>query len=396
MTFEANRTDCSGTHAINNHATGVKAMTSKLKMLVAASVIPAVMMGASAAHAAGSLAGTDIINNVSVAYNVGGVAQTAATASNTFDVDRKVIFNVDEKATTGTTVIAPAQLDAVTIFQVSNTSNDTLDFLLNASQLAVGATTPRGTDAIDFTAASTFELCIDADNSNSCNGTETWVLASTNPSINDLAPDTNITVLARGDFASTVTNGQIAGIRLTATARNSDGTAITASTDANANTAGIETVFADAVDAFDNTSARDGIASAVDDYTVNAAALTVTKLSRVVRDNLNGPNTNVDTTNPKAVPGATVEYCITVTNAATAPVAATNVVVTDNLGTETDVTYDSSFQAVLDGTVVSGNTCTPGTTNATYSGGANGIVSGTLTNIAPGQTRTLVFRVTID
>ncbi len=70
-------------------------------------------------------------------------------------------------------------------------------------------------------------------------------------------------------------------------------------------------------------------------------------------------------------------------------------VVSDDLATLTDVTYVAS-SGKIDGTVVSGSTCTPGTTNASYTGGANGIVSGTLTDIAPGETRTLVFQVTID
>jgi uncharacterized repeat protein (TIGR01451 family) len=371
-----------------------KQMTSKLKLLVATSIVPAVIMGTNAAHATGTLVGTDINNSVTVDFSVGGVLQTQATASNVFDVDRKVIFTVAEKTPIGTTSIAPSQQNAIVTYLVTNSSNDTLDFDLTAANMS-GGSAPRGTDNID---ALNLEICVDADENGSCSGTgaETW---GTTATINDLSGDTpnnTRTVFVRGDFASTVTNGQIAGVRLSATAKLGDGSTIIAATDATANTSGIETIFADVVGTNDNTAARDGIVSTLDDYTVSAAALSVTKLSRVVRDNLNGANTSADATNPKAVPGATVEYCIVVSNASTASSSATGVAVSDSLAAETNVTYDSTFQAVFDGTLVTGNVCTPGTSNASYTGGTNGTVSATLSDIAPGQTRTLVFRVTID
>src|SRR5690606_19124580 len=53
--------------------------------------------------------------------------------------------------------------------------------------------------------------------------------------------------------------------------------------------------------------------------------LTIVKLSRVISDPFNG------TTNPKAIPGAIVEYEIIVTNPAANPVDSDTVVVTDNL-----------------------------------------------------------------
>ena len=48
-------------------------MTSKLKLLVATSAVSVAMLGANPAFAAGTTSGTDITNNVSVAYKVGGV-----------------------------------------------------------------------------------------------------------------------------------------------------------------------------------------------------------------------------------------------------------------------------------------------------------------------------------
>lgn len=350
-------------------------MTSKLKYLVATSIVTATMMSASSAYAAGTLVGTDINNNVSVAFQVGGVAQTAATASNTFKVDRKVNFTVVEATPTGTTTVVPGQLatganPAYTTFTVTNTTNDTLDFGLAAAQQATAAIAQHGgTDAFDVTGLTYF---VDA------NGNGTYEPGTdTATTIDNLAPDTSVKVFIVGAIPLSTTNGQVAGVQLTGTAKNSDGTAITAATDATANTDLVETIFAD--------TGRDGIESAKDDFTVSAAVLTVSKLSRVVSD-------GVSATNPKAIPGAFVEYCITVSNAAGAATA-TNVNVSDNLALVPNVTYDATFTPKVDGTVVTGNTCTAGGTNGAF---ASNVVSGTLTNIPAGSTRTLVFRVTIN
>jgi uncharacterized repeat protein (TIGR01451 family) len=358
-------------------------MTSKLKLLVATAMIPTVLINTAPAFAAGTTQGTDIVNSVQVNYQVGGVSQTPANSNtDTFKVDRKVIFTVAEATPTGTTTVAPSQQDAIVTYTVSNTSNDVLDFALTAANMSGGAA-PRGTDNID---ASNLEICVDADNSGTCSGTglEVWAATGT---IDNLAADTNRTVFIRGDFAAGVTNGQLAGVRLTATARNSDGTAITAATDATANTTGVETIFADVVGTNDNSSARDGIVSTLDDYTVGAAALSVYKSSRVVSD-------PVSSTNPKAIPGAVVEYCISVANAA-GGATATNISIADVIPANTSFVASSILQ---DATVTSpgaGQTCSGGTAGGSFNSGTS-TVNGTLSNIAAGTARALIFRVTIN
>ncbi len=111
------------------------------------------------------------------------------------------------------------------------------------------------------------------------------------------------------------------------------------------------------------------------------------KTSRVVSDPVNGAGPNA-----KAIPGATVEYCITVANAAGAATA-TNVALLDDL--PADVTFSSTF-----GIFVNGNaTCTSGTAGGLYTedGGVGGRdrVTGSLSDVAAGQTRSLYFQVTI-
>ena len=133
-------------------------------------------------------------------------------------------------------------------------------------------------------------------------------------------------------------------------------------------------------------AANDGAFSAQGRYAVSGAVLTVAKTSRIVSDPVNG------TTNPKAIPGATIEYCITVANAAGAATA-TGVSLLDDL--PADVAYSAAF-----GIFVNGNaTCASGTTGGNFAagGGVSGRdrVTGTLNDVAAGQTRSLYFRVTI-
>ena len=71
---------------------------------------------------------------------------------------------------------------------------------------------------------------------------------------------------------------------------------------AGANTAGVDTVFADGAGTSD--AANDGKISAKGDYTVSAAVLTVNKYATLISDPINGA------TNPKMIPGAVVDGSI--------------------------------------------------------------------------------------
>jgi uncharacterized repeat protein (TIGR01451 family) len=119
-------------------------------------------------------------------------------------------------------------------------------------------------------------------------------------------------------------DGDIAGIILTALARNTDGSALVET--AGADTAGVDTVFADG--AGDTDAARDAQYADTDAFRVLAATLTVSKIATVVEDPINGA------VNPKAIPGAYIEYTVTITNTAGAGATASNVVFSDDLTTE--------------------------------------------------------------
>ena len=355
-------------------------MSSKLRLLVASSSLSLVMLCSAPAFAAGTAQGTGITNNVSVNFQVGGVAQTQASASDNFVVDRKVIFTLSEKTPIGTTLVNPGEDDQVTTFILTNTSNDTLDFTITPSQLVGGTTAHGGTDAFNVT---NLLVCLDANADNSCDGAATATLT-----INDLGADANTTILVVGDIPLTATNGQVAGVSLTAAALNSNGTAITAATDATANGAlTVETIFAD--------TGRDGSEIAEDDYTVQAAVLSVFKTSSILSD-------GVSASNFKAIPGAVVEYCISVANAS-GGATATNITISDLVPTNTTFVPGSIR---VDGTVTSpgaSQVCAAGTTvtdTADADAGSFGTpantVAGTLSNIAGGNSSALIFRATIN
>jgi uncharacterized repeat protein (TIGR01451 family) len=365
-------TNINATKPLIFNATGKKAMTSKLKLFATASAMAATLMTSVSAYAT-TAPGVDILNNVTVDFQVGGVAQTQRTASDTFKVDRKILFTVVERTPTGTTNVSPGQTGAITAFTVTNTSNDLLDFALTAANLAGGAA-PRGTDTIDV---SNLLICLDADNNGACDAAATATLT-----LNDLARDGGTTtVLIVGDVAAAATTGQLAGVRLTATARNSDGTAITGvATDATVNTTAVETIFAD--------TGRDGVESALDDYTVAAAALSVFKSSRVVSD-------GVSTSNPKAIPGAVVEYCISVANAS-GSATATNINVGDLIPANTTFVAGSIFVDAAVTAPGATQVCSGGTAGGTYVTTPAAKASGTLSDITAGAARALIFRVTIN
>jgi uncharacterized repeat protein (TIGR01451 family) len=356
-------------------------MTSKLKLLVASSTVSLAMLCSAPAFAAGTTQGTSITNNVNVNFQVGGVAQTQQSASDVFVVDRKVIFSLAEKAPTGTTSVNPGQTGQITTFVLTNTSNDALGFIVTPSQLVGGTAAHGGTDAFNVT---NLLVCLDADANNVCDAAATSTLT-----INSLAADANTTILVLGDIPLAATNGQVAGVILTAEARNSGGSLISAANDGTVNAANtVETIFADTAKSGNGgtSAARDGIDVATDDYTVQAAVLSVFKSSRVISD-------GVSASNFKSLPGAVVEYCISVANAA-GGATATNVSISDLVPANTTFVAGSiRINTAVTNIGTATQTCGTGTAGGTFS---SGTVSATLNNIAAGQSQGLAFQATIN
>jgi uncharacterized repeat protein (TIGR01451 family) len=348
-------------------------MTRNMRLLASASVLAAAAVAATPASAAGTAAGTTVTNTVTLDYKVGGIDQNQVSTSVDFTVDRKVNLTVSEVGTAATSV-SPGQVAAVTAFTVTNASNAPLDFALATTQLNGGTVHTRP----DNYEVSNVKIYADTNTNGTYDpGTDAEITY-----LDQVLADTSRTVFVVADVPLGLVTGDAAGIRLRATASEATaagslGSTVTQDNGAN-NKDAVDTVFAD--EDTDGNVARDGMHFDEDDYVILAASIVAIKTSQVISDPLNL------TTNPKMIPGAVVEYCISVTNGASSATA-TGVNVSDALPPET--TYDSAF-----GIRINGTTCgTPGPSGGSY---ASGIVSGTLTDIAAGETRTLVFRVSVN
>jgi uncharacterized repeat protein (TIGR01451 family) len=351
----------------------------KIKTLLTGSAIGVVAASglyASPALAAGTAAGSTIHNEVTVSYQVGGVGQTDETASDDIIVDRKVnltVARVDDVATS----VAPGATNQAVSYLIENTSNGTLDFALAAAQVATsGAAGISGTDSFDVT-ASPFVFYLDDGNGVFDGGDGSPILH-----LDALGPDSPVVVHAVATSVPLgLSTGDIAAVVLTVTAKENDnGTALGSDlVEASSNTALEDTIFADGAGATDGS--RDAAYSWIDDYIVFAASISASKTSTILS---NGANFNTGT----AIPGATIQYCITVDNAS-GGAAASSLVISDTLPAE--VTFDSGF-----GVLVGGTDCSDLVTDNGSGDFTDPVVSGTIANLPAGDSQTLIFRATID
>ena len=334
-----------------------------------------------AAHAAGTLSGTSISNLATLSYSVGGTAQTSIGSSaggNTAGVGTATSFVVDNKVNlllveTGAAVtsVAPGATNQVTTFTVNNSGNTAQGYTFAAANQSAASAVIDGTaDGIDV---SNLRVFVDAN----ANGTYE-AGTDTATAILTLAPDATVSVFVLTDIPAGATNSQQANVTLTATTTTvNTATAVVAT--AGADTAGVDIVFADAAtaeSAFVGTSAaRDGQATARDAYRISSAVISVFKTSALICDPSNG------NLNPKNIPGAAVQYAITITNASSATASATLSQITDAL------VGALVFDPKLNSGALPATNCVSGNVANTLSASGFGAVSGTgttTTYVAPG------------
>ncbi|MDP2229093.1 MAG: hypothetical protein Q8J78_16635 [Moraxellaceae bacterium] len=377
------------------------------KNAVRLALAAALTLGAVQAQAAGVTAGTQVDNSFTLEYQVGGVSQPTATSNTTsFLVDRKIDLTVAEDGGAATTVVPGATAQVLT-YTVTNLSNSPLDIRLVASHQVGGAGPFGGTDNFDATGLLVF--------------VESGANAGYQPLediatfIDELAADDDITVYVVGDIPSGRANGDVSAVLLTAiAAQSTDGTgayvatvgtlaadAAETNTGSTDNTAFIDTVFADGAGAAPDV-AENGQFAALDQYTVVTATIAVSKSSRVVSDPFNG------TTNPKAIPGAVIEYCLDVNN--TGASAAGTLVLTDAIPTNTTYVASSIYTAVTGTGAACDDGPTTGVSEDDNDAGAdetdpdgadhNATTAGAVTvrtpAIAAGDRFKATFRVTVD
>jgi uncharacterized repeat protein (TIGR01451 family) len=317
------------------------------------------------AYANGTASGTTINNQATVDYSVGGVNQTQITSAvASFVVDARIDLDVVQNS--GPVITQPGQTNVVAMFDVVNTGNSTQGYQLAVVNEASGTVALTNTDNQDV---GNLRIFVDS------NGNDVYDAGvDTATNFDSLATDRNgedVRVFVLADIPVGASNNQFANVRLTARAAvpGTSGATLATETSGADNPAAVDVVFADA--------GRDATESDANQYHIQSAALTVTKSLAVISDPFNS-------TTPKAIPQAVIEYTIVVTNNSTTT-AASAVTVTDNIPANTTFVLGS---ITLNGAALPD-------TNFQAGPPARVVVSAGAV-AANGGTATVTFRVTIN
>jgi uncharacterized repeat protein (TIGR01451 family) len=334
-------------------------------------------------------ANTTIANRASVSYSVGSIPQAVIESSpggnvtpgvnsgadTWFLVDNMVDLTVTQ--TTGSVVVTPGVTNATLAFTVVNTGNSPQGYRLTLSD-EVGTTAFSNTDNAQFGLGN---LVIHVDD-----GDGLFDSGDTATAIDVLNPSQSVTVfVVSPSVPLTLLNGNYTNINLqaqTAVPNTNGATILLASTGANLPTS-VEVLFAD-----DDDNDFDGIGEDTGQFAIVSAGLRITKAQTVLSDGFGSAS-------PRAIPGATVEYLITIQNTS-ATTAANAVSLSDPVPTDTTFVGTN-----VDLTGLTATACTADAADADNDG--CGLAAGTLTvedtvlgNIAAGATVTVAFQVTID
>ena len=310
-----------------------------------------------AVQAAGTAAGSEITNTATLNYQINGVDQTEVTAQDVFNVDIKVDFALTRLNTTEPNETSlEADNVVVAAVQITNDGNAPTAFVVRAEDetgttLDINGTTY--TDTIDSGAAYSYYLDNPLAGTQGVLDAEDTLLTG---STGEIAADDTVTVFVtvpKGDLtgvdgdallSSVVVNGLESTVNDTTYSLDTgDNDPSNGSTDDAANPNGattIEVVFAD-TDSDNSEILRDALVLVFPNLEGDGINSNLTKSSVVISDPING------TENPKAIPGAVVEYTITLINTGTAD--ATNVVITDELPANTTFIDAEGIKVAMDG-----------------------------------------------
>ena len=285
------------------------------------------------ALAVGADPGTAVDNTATISYSVNSQPQTdvdSTTAS--FVVDRRVDFTVTRMGT----ALTPTNLgdtDGFLDFYVTNLSNGDLDFNLLFSQLvpADGPIYGAGTEDTGVDMNNVRIRVSAAPDPAGAPGTGADPLLTDPSYIDNLPEDRSIRVRIYADTPGALAAAAIAGLSLDVSAADPTGSAgapgANLTESASWNAATVDNVFAD-----NGNGALDNFETANDGFDIQAAQLTITKSAAVISDPINGA------TDPRAIPGAIIEYTITIDNSG-GTAAATDISIADEL--DTDVVFQN-------------------------------------------------------
>ena len=322
------------------------------KAIIAATLsVSSFALMTTASYAAGTVAGTDIVNTAKASYDGPSGSITIDSNAVTIKVDELLDVTV-VSSDPGDIATDPAATQQVTTYQITNTGNGDEAFSLTAN-------TAKGGDDFDTTNS---VIYLDTNGNGIFDpGVDTIYTAGSNDPV--LAPDASITVFILSDIPSTANDSERAEVELTAVAVTGSGTPGTSF-------AGQGDGGGDAVV---GSTGADGAAGSF--FVIQAAKITLVK-SATVADPFGGA---------EAVPGATITYQLVATTSGSGSLP--NLAIADNIPPNT--TYQAA-STTLEGTALSDASDADA---GTFDGSAINVSLGT---VPGGQTRTVTFQVKID
>lgn len=275
-----------------------------------------VLFSAQSAFAVGTPAGTAITNTATANFDIGGTPQPPVESNEETVTVAEIIDSTVTWQDSANVIVASGATAQVLTFEVTNTGNGDDSYTLATNNALTGD---------DFDPTNPLIFIDDGDGVY-----EPGVDPAYNPaSPPTLGPDDSITVFVLNDIPTGLATGDTGDSMLTATSTTATGYAV-GDVIAGGGDGGVDAVVgAVGVDATGT-------------YEIGApapASVTLTKASTVISDPVNG------TTNPSLIPGAVIEYAITVRVTGTG--TAQNLVITDPVPANT--TYETGT-IELDGT----------------------------------------------
>jgi len=338
------------------------------------------------AQAAGTAAGTDVNARATVTFTSGPDNFTVQSTKdgNSSDTGSDTTFKVDHKVdllvvnTDSAEVSASNQGTSLLTFTVSNPGNGDLEVQL----------TPENASGDAFDPAS-FDLFIESELvPDGRDNSDTPYVSGTSITI---TTDETITVYVEATMpAADQVNGAQAVVYLLAEAVDAANSTTRLTESATETDTVVDYVLADAAGPSTADDQYDAAHSAEGTFQISASSITVSKVATVISDPINL------TVNPKRIPGATIQWVITIGNAANAS-PATDVAMTDQIGNNMIFTAGSeNLTGSNDG----------GPADLTTDNGSGGVMSGTesggvytisgIGDIAGGETVTITYEVTVE
>lgn len=348
--------------------------------------------------------GVEVSNTISLSYNTGAGGDVTLTdpPSVSFTVDRKIDLLLDTLSEPAEVTVTPGTTQAAIAFRLDNLGNGTQGFILDIDQAGDLGLTPTAESTPADLGVDTFWIFTNTtDDLGTATGVANFAPASAPSSnIGDVDSDEVLYIWIVANVDTTTEDGLQDTFTVTATAT-SAGTTTPVAESRSADITIENVIHADA----ETTSSLDpGVTYAETNGTdgdqgrflIEAPVVSATKAVAVLDENMPGSDFNcvngtgvavVDNNGPAFIPGACIEYTITVTNAASASANASAVVVSDTLNS------NLTFQAVTP-FVYTGDNAGDATTTTEPAG--NPTVSGTIGTLPPGVTATFRIRATID